>query len=159
MRNGRFYVVWAVILILGIVGISVFAANTNSKSAEKSEQAALQVNHQFVEKFFNYNSTGERYDGIKPFMTEQGYRSLFPSGIEMPKDSAVKSLTTNLKAFVKKDPKSDDGHIEILNDFTVSTEFGGIQSSKNVIMRTLLVKDVDTWKINDIEMIIQNMDQ
>lgn len=158
MRNGRFYVIWAVILILGVVGISVFASNTSSKTAEKSELAALQVNHKFVEKFFNYSSTGERYEGIKPYMTEQGYRALFPSGIEMPKDSAIKSLTTNLKAFIKKDPKTDDGLIEILNDFIVSTEYGGIQSSKNVIMRTQLVKEGNTWKINDIEMIIQNME-
>ncbi|MGV2885992.1 hypothetical protein [Paenibacillus taichungensis] len=159
MRNGRFYFVWAVILILGIVGFIILGVSLNSKSEDKGEEVALQINRQFVDKFFTYSSTGQRYEGIKPLMTEQGYRALFPSGIEMPQDSAVKSLSTNLKEYVLRDPAVQDGQTEILNEFLVSTEFSGIKDSKNVIMRTKLVKDGSTWKINDVEMIIQNTKQ
>lgn len=156
MKNRRFYFTWALILIFGILSIIAFGLIYSSNSKENYEQVALQVNHQFVEKFFTYSLTNQRYEGIKPLMTEQGYRALFPSGIEMPKDSAVKSFVTNLKIYVQKAPSLKEGEMELLNDFLVSTEFGGIQSSKGVIMRTKLVKEQSTWKINDIEMVIQN---
>jgi len=158
MRNVRFYVVWAVILILGLCLITAFILNANSKTAEKSEQEALQVNRHFIERFFNYNSTNQRYEGLKTLMTDQGYGALFPSGIDMPKDTAIKSRATDVKAYVQKDPVLES-QMEILNEFLVTTEFGGIGSSQEVIMRTSLLLDGSSWKINDVEMIIQNMNQ
>lgn len=157
MKNGKFYAVWVVILIVGIVGILSFFSNSDLQKKIKIEEAGLELNNQFVEKFFNYTSSRQRYDSVKSLMTEQGYRATYPSGMELPADSSVRSLVTNHQSFVQKEPSLNDNQMEYLNRFVVTTEFNGIQSSKEVIMRTLLIKEGSVgWKVNDIEMIIQN---
>jgi hypothetical protein len=63
---------------------------------------ALKVNREFLEQFFNYETTAERYENIKPFMTEQGYKATHPSGTELPNpnsEESVKSSNGVLKAF------------------------------------------------------------
>jgi hypothetical protein len=157
LSHGRFYAVWGVILVLGIVGIIAFFSNSSLKEEKEKELAGLELNTQFVDKFFNYTSTRQRYDNVKPLMTEQGYRATYPSGFELPADSSVKSLVSNLKSYVQKAPAVKENQMEILNEFVVTTEFNEIRSSKEVIMRTELLYDESAgWKVNDIEMIIQN---
>ncbi|HER2162530.1 TPA: hypothetical protein VJS49_001682, partial [Streptococcus pyogenes] len=34
---------------------------------------ALKVNRQFLESFFTYQTTAERYKKVEPFMTDQGF--------------------------------------------------------------------------------------
>ncbi|MGV2448047.1 UNVERIFIED_CONTAM: hypothetical protein FO527_29065, partial [Bacillus sp. ATCC 13368] len=34
---------------------------------------ALKVNRQFLESFFTYQTTAERYKKVQPFMTDQGF--------------------------------------------------------------------------------------
>lgn len=157
MRHARFYTIWGVILVLGIVLITQFFSNTSLKKEIEKEQEGLELNALFVYKFFNYDSTRQRYDAIKPLMTEQGYQATYPSGFELPADSSVKSRVTKLRSFVQKAPEVGSNQMEILNEFMVTTEFNGIGSSKEVIMRTQLVHDGSSgWKVNDVEMIIQN---
>lgn len=162
MKHGKFYAVWFVILILGIVGIVSYFSNSDSilEKQLEQEQAGLVVNTQFVDKFFNYTSSRQRYENVKPLMTEQGYRSTYPSGMELPADSSVQSRVTGLKVYVQRAPEIPEDQMLILNEFVATTEFNEIRSSKEVIMKTLLVY-IDTigWKVNDIEMIIQNTKQ
>jgi hypothetical protein len=41
---------------------------------------ALKINREFLESFFTYQTTAERYKKIEPFMTDQGYKATHPSG-------------------------------------------------------------------------------
>lgn len=43
---------------------------------------ALKINRDFLERFFTYQTTKERYEKIKPFMTDQGYKATHPSGMK-----------------------------------------------------------------------------
>ncbi|MFS0813498.1 hypothetical protein [Peribacillus phoenicis] len=45
---------------------------------------ALKVNHKFLESFFTYQTTAERYKKFEPFMTDQGFKATHPSGMELP---------------------------------------------------------------------------
>ncbi|KMY49793.1 hypothetical protein [Peribacillus loiseleuriae] len=40
----------------------------------------LEINREFLESFFTYQTTAERYKKIEPFMTNQGYKATYPSG-------------------------------------------------------------------------------
>ncbi|MCM3130199.1 MULTISPECIES: hypothetical protein [unclassified Paenibacillus] len=160
MSNRKFYALLGVVLILGIVGSLVFSSNSGLKKEIEMEQAGIELNTQFVDKFFNYASTKQRYDNVKSLMTERGYRSTYPSGMELPADSSVKSQVSNLKIYVQKAPSVKENQMEILNQFVATTEFNEIQSSKEVIMKTFLVYEESVgWMINDIEMIIQNAEE
>ncbi|MDM5215138.1 hypothetical protein QUF94_27910 [Peribacillus sp. NJ4] len=53
---------------------------------------ALKLNRQFLESFFTYQTTAERYKKIEPFMTDQGFKASHPSGTELPdSEESVKS--------------------------------------------------------------------
>ncbi|MFF2856079.1 MULTISPECIES: hypothetical protein [unclassified Peribacillus] len=45
---------------------------------------ALMVNREFLESFFTYQTTAERYNKIEKSMTDQGYKAPHPSGTELP---------------------------------------------------------------------------
>ncbi|SIR62767.1 hypothetical protein SAMN05878482_104542 [Peribacillus simplex] len=49
---------------------------------------ALKMNREFLESFFTYQTTAERYKKVEPFMTDQGFKATHPSGTELP-DSEV----------------------------------------------------------------------
>jgi hypothetical protein len=161
LSHKKFYTIWGTILVLGVVLIiSYFSTvgSANQLQAQSIKEAeGLEVNNQFVIKFFNYESTRQRYEAVESLMTEKGYLATYPSGFELPADSSVKSSIRNLKSFVQKSPVTEEDKMEILNEFVVITEFNDIKSSKEVIMRTQLVFSKDSgWKVDDIEMIVQN---
>ncbi|RRJ54684.1 hypothetical protein EHV15_34365 [Paenibacillus oralis] len=159
MKHFKFYLSCVLILILGVVSIGFYSYNSDIQKSKRDEQAALLVNNDFVNKFFTYNTTAERYRNVEPLMTEQGFRATHPSGEGIPMDSEIKSVATDIKTYVQKDPALKEDNVVMLNEFTVSTEYNQVQSSQMVIMRTILKKDASShWKIDDIEMIIQNME-
>lgn len=113
---------------------------------------AYQANSDFLSKFFTYNSTKERYEGIQPLMTEAGYRSTFPSGDKLPEsDQTVKSTLADIKAYEYAKTKIET---EYFNEFDVTTEFNGNVNKQTVIVRTYLVYlPGDGWKISEIEFV------
>ncbi|NPC90884.1 hypothetical protein HOO54_01015 [Bacillus sp. WMMC1349] len=49
------------------------------------QSKAAELNHEFINRFFTYKNTKQRYEDIKPLMTEKGYQSTYPSGSSIPK--------------------------------------------------------------------------
>lgn len=115
---------------------------------------ALEVNREFLEKFFTYQTTVERYKKIKPLMTDQGYKATHPSGTEIPHSKqSVKSSMVGLKPFEYQSSKTE---AEFFNEFNLSTEFNDLSNTETVIVKTSLIYVKEQgWKIDDVEFIGQ----
>ncbi|MDQ6600983.1 hypothetical protein [Bacillus salipaludis] len=115
---------------------------------------ALEVNQKFLEKFFTYQITTERYEEIKPLMTDQGFKATHPSGTELPKSKqSVRSSMVGLKPFEYQSSKTE---AEFLNEFKLTTEFNDVSNTETVIVKTSLIYVKEQgWKINDVEFVGQ----
>jgi uncharacterized protein len=115
---------------------------------------ALKVNREFLERFFTYQTTAERYENIKPLMTDQGYNATHPSGSELPNsEQSVKSSMVGLKPFEYQSSKTE---AEFLNEFKLTTEFNDVANTETVIIKTSLIYVKDQgWKVDDFEFIGQ----
>jgi uncharacterized protein len=115
---------------------------------------ALEVNREFLKNFFTYKTTAERYQNIKSFMTDQGYKSTHPSGTEPPNsEQSVESSMVGLKPFEYQSSKTE---AEFFNEFKLSTEFNNITNTETVIVKTSLIYVKDQgWKMDDVEFIGQ----
>lgn len=115
---------------------------------------ALEVNRKFLNSFFTYQTTAERYEKIKPLMTNQGYKATHPSGTELPNsEQSVESSMTGLKPFEYQSSKTE---AEFFNEFKLSTEFNDVTNTETVIVKTSLIYVIEQgWKINDVEFIGQ----
>jgi hypothetical protein len=162
------YVLLLIGLILAIVvGMYVFSLrsqlqevranqdNYEEKIASLSsikDTDPLKVNRKFLNNFFTYQTTAERYKNIKSLMTDQGYKATHPSGTGLPNSKqSVKSSMTGLKAFEYQSSKTE---AEFFNEFKLSTEFNDITNTETVIVKTSLVYVKEKgWKIDDIEFV------
>ncbi|HEO2443884.1 hypothetical protein N0B30_23815 [Bacillus subtilis] len=115
---------------------------------------ALAVNRKFLEKFFNYQTTAERYDKIKPLMTDKGFKATHPSGTKLPNsDESVKSSMVGLKPFEYQSSKTE---AEFFNEFKLSTEYNEVSNTETVIVKTSLIHvQKQGWKVDDVEFIGQ----
>jgi uncharacterized protein len=115
---------------------------------------ALRVNREFLNKFFNYQTTDERYQHIKPFMTDRGYEATHPSGTELPNsEQSVKSSMVGLKPFEYQSSKTE---AEFFNEFKLNTEFNDVSNTETVIVKTSLIYVHEQgWKIDDVEFVGQ----
>ncbi|PEL13863.1 hypothetical protein [Bacillus sp. AFS017336] len=115
---------------------------------------ALEVNRAFLKNFFTYKTTAERYQNIKPFMTDQGYKATHPSGLKIPNgDQSVKSSIVGLKPFEYQSSKTE---AEFFNEFKLNTEFNDVSNTETVIVKTSLIYVKDQgWKIDDVEFVGQ----
>lgn len=115
---------------------------------------ALAVNRKFLEKFFNYQTTAERYDKIKPLMTDKGFKATNPSGTKLPNsDESVKSSMVGLKPFEYQSSKTE---AEFFNEFNLSTEYNEVSNTETVIVKTSLIYVQNQgWKVDDVEFIGQ----
>lgn len=114
---------------------------------------ALNVNRKFLEKFFTYQTTAERYKKIEPLMTDQGFKATYPSGMELPKDQSVKSSMVGLKPYEYQSSKTE---AEFFNEFKLTTKFNNVENTETVIVKTSLVYVKEQgWKIDDIEFVGQ----
>lgn len=115
---------------------------------------ARKINDEFIGKFFTYDSAKARYKGIQSLMTEQGYKSTFPSGMELPEyDGSVKSVMKDLKAYEYQLSKNE---AEFFNEFNMTIKVGQTENTQTVICRTFLIyTEASGWKINDVEFIGQ----
>ncbi|WP_347553006.1 hypothetical protein ABFG93_22435 (plasmid) [Pseudalkalibacillus hwajinpoensis] len=119
-----------------------------------SNTNAQDVNRAFLEIFFTYKKTAERYKDIQPFMTDQGHQAIHPSGTELPKsEPSVQSTMVGLKSFEYQSSKTE---AEFFNEFNLSTEFNDVTNTETVIVKTSLVYVKEQgWKIDDVEFIGQ----
>lgn len=110
---------------------------------------ALKVNQAFLHTFFTYETTAQRYEHIKPMMTDRGYLTTHPSGQELPKsDSSVRSSMKGLKPFAYQGTKTE---AEFINEFKLKTEFNHVANTETVLVKTNLVYVKDQgWKVDDI---------
>lgn len=115
---------------------------------------ARQINDEFISKFFTYTSTKSRYEGIQEIMTDQGYKSTFPSGMELPEnDLSIHSEMEGLKSYEHMISKTQ---AEFFNEFNVTIEVRNNVNKQTVIVRTFLIYSKENgWKINDVEYIGQ----
>lgn len=111
---------------------------------------ALKINREFLERFFTYQTTAERYEKIKPFMTDQGYKATHPSGTELQdSEQSVKSSMVGLKPFEYQSSKTE---AEFFNEFKLTTEFNNVANTETIIVKTSLIYVKDKgWKIDDVE--------
>jgi len=115
---------------------------------------ALKVNREFLESFFTYQTTAERYKKIEPFMTDQGFNATHPSGTELPdSEESVKSSMVGLKQFEYQTSKTE---AEFFNEFKLTTEFNNVAATDTVIVKTSLIYVKEQgWKVDDVEFIGQ----
>ncbi|WP_191561643.1 hypothetical protein [Metabacillus idriensis] len=113
---------------------------------------ALHTNRDFLEAFFTYETTAERYKKIEPFMTDQGFQATHPSGTELPESGeSVKSSLVGLKPFEYQSSKTE---AEFFNEFKLTTEFNNVANTETVIVKTsLLYVKEKGWKVHDVEFI------
>ncbi|QKE76019.1 hypothetical protein HPK19_24710 (plasmid) [Arthrobacter citreus] len=112
------------------------------------------VNQAFLKNFFTYQTTTERYQNIKPIITDQGYKATHPSVLEIPNgDQSVKSSLVGLKPFEYQSSKTE---AEFFYEFKLSTEFNNVSNTETVIVKTSLIYVKDQgWKIDDVEFVGQ----
>lgn len=115
---------------------------------------ALLVNREFLKSFFTYQTTAERYENIKSFMTDQGYQATHPSGTNLPNsEQSIQSSMVGLKPFEYQSSKTET---EFFNEFKLTTEFNGVANTETVIVKTSLIHVKDQgWKVDDVEFIGQ----
>jgi hypothetical protein len=113
---------------------------------------ALKVNREFLKRFFTYQTTAERYENIKPIITDQGYMATHPSGTELPNsEQSVVSSMIGLKPFEYQSSKTE---AEFFNEFKLTTEFNGVANTETVIVKTSLIYVKEQgWKVDDVEFI------
>jgi type II secretory pathway pseudopilin PulG len=121
-------------------------------SVQKTD--ALKVNRMFLNNFFTYQTTAERYKNIKSLMTDQGYKATHPSGTELPNSKqSVNSAMIGLKSFEYQSSRTE---AEFFNEFKLSTEFNDVTNTETVIVKTSLIYvKRKGWKIDDIELVGQ----
>ncbi|TKH06138.1 hypothetical protein FC682_06215 [Peribacillus simplex] len=115
---------------------------------------SLIINRKFLESFFTYQTTAERYKKIEKFMTDQGYKATHPSGTDLPdSEESVQSSMVGLKPFEYQSSKTE---AEFFNEFKLTTEFNNVAATDTVIVKTSLIFVKEQgWKVDDVEFIGQ----
>lgn len=121
-------------------------------SIESSD--ALEVNQEFLNQFFTYKATGDRYTNIEAYMTDQGFQATHPSGTEPPKtEESVTSIMRGLRAYEYQSSKTE---VAFLNEFSLSTNFNDVTNTETVIVKTKLIYVKEQgWKVDDVEFVGQ----
>ncbi|MCY7565745.1 hypothetical protein ABEX69_09290 [Bacillus safensis] len=113
---------------------------------------AAELNNEFINKFFTYRNTKQRYKDIEPLMTEKGYQSTYPSGSSIPKKgSDVSSSISGLQSY---EYQSDKKEVSFMNEFTARTSYNGTASEQKIVIKTQLIAlDNGEWKVDNVEFI------
>ncbi|WP_027416078.1 hypothetical protein [Aneurinibacillus terranovensis] len=111
---------------------------------------AKKVNDLFIERFFNYQNTADRYKNIKEIMTRQGLQAAHPSGGEIPEKGA--DVTASVRNVQTYEYTHDRTHVEYINTFIQTLSYNGENSNATMMIKTkLLYMDGLGWKIDDLE--------
>ncbi|WP_145949560.1 hypothetical protein [Paenibacillus sp. Y412MC10] len=147
------YLVLAGLTILNFVQMG-HAHNLKEQIKEqRSTEEVTRINQKFIDTFFTYDSTKQRYENIKPLMTEQGYNATLPAGTEIPDDTSdlpsVSSRLTDLRPFIYS---ADKNKVEYLNEFNVITSYNKVDSTTGVIVHTVLTySEKNGWLVDDVD--------
>ncbi|MGN7397328.1 hypothetical protein [Peribacillus frigoritolerans] len=117
------------------------------------DTGALQINREFIESFFTYQTTAERYKKIE-LMSDQGFKSTHPSGMELPdSEESINSSMVGLKPFEYQSSKTE---AEFFNYFKLTNEFNNVADTDTVIVKTSLIYVKEQgWKVDDVEFVGQ----
>ncbi|ANC77398.1 hypothetical protein ABE65_011530 [Fictibacillus phosphorivorans] len=156
------FIIMMVLVILYVFSLRSQLSEVRANQENYKQQAeavsniepsqAEEVNKKFLKSFFTYDNPSERYQNIKPLMTEAGYRATHPSGNGIPQSKEdVSSSISNIKHFKHEVSKTE---IEFLNEFKVTTDYNGVGSTEKMVIKTELVYVEGVgWKIEDISIV------
>ncbi|WP_240416525.1 hypothetical protein [Paenibacillus periandrae] len=150
--------VYLLIAALFLLNVIQLFHGMNLKAQIKDQISATgadDTNKAFIEKFFTYETTKQRYDNIKPFMTTRGYNSALPAGIEIPDNSSgVPSVSSQMNRLQPFRYVSGNEKIEFMNGFDVVTSFNKVQTTQTVIVHTVLLYSKDKgWQVDEVEFV------
>jgi hypothetical protein len=163
-RRTSFFLIFAGFVFLVLIILYVFSLRSqlsevrvNQENYKQQIEAvshiepsqAEQVNKKFLKSFFTYNNPSERYENIKPLMTESGFKATHPSGNKIPQSKEnVSSSITNIKLFKHEVSKNE---IEFLNEFKVTTDYNDVGTTEKIVVKTeLIYVGEEGWKIQNI---------
>jgi hypothetical protein len=146
-----YYVLWAVVFLFIIVLVGYVFSLRSQLNDQTNTEAALKADQQFIQSFFSYQSTNQRYEQIKPLVTEKGYRAAHPSSMGLlQSDNSVKSSIEELSLYGKTISQKQ---VEYLNQFKVTTSFNNIGNTQAIIVRTVLTLTESGWMVDDFEFV------
>lgn len=127
-------------------------ANQIDRLKKLDQSKAAELNHEFVNRFFTYKNTKQRYEDIEPLMTEKGYQSTYPSGSSIPKKgSDVSSSVSGLRSY---EYVTDKQSVSFMNEFTVRTSYNGTANEQKIVIKTdLIALENGDWKVDNVEFI------
>ncbi|OBZ15934.1 hypothetical protein A8L34_28215 [Bacillus sp. FJAT-27264] len=151
--------------IISLVFISIFyymkweTANQQLKELKKENAAAISsietkarvINREFNQKFFTFENSKERYDNVKSLMTEQGYKSTFPSGNEVPTQTIT--MKSKIDQYVVYENHVSAKTVEYINTFNWMLQVQDRSSDQKVLTKTTLIYKGNEWKVDDFEII------
>ena len=147
--------------VLYFIQLNRAIANEQEKNKQLENQiVSLQNNglnqakdttENFIRAFFSYDNTLDRYQNIKAYTTQQGYKSTFPSGTEPPTTGAdIESRISNLEIFSQRYSSNE---ITTVSTFKTTTTFNDVPSNSEMVIKTDLVKTGSQWKVDNVEIL------
>lgn len=125
--------------------------NINEVQEVQSSDAKT-VNQDFINKFFTYKNTKDRYQNVKGLMTEWGFHSTFPSGNKVPKTGA--NVTSSIDKLTSYMHQSSKTQMDFMNVFSQTTVSHRIRYARDVYVKTTLTYDSKKgWKVNYVQLI------
>ncbi|KJD43317.1 hypothetical protein [Paenibacillus terrae] len=151
----KIYFLLAVLFILNITQL-VYSQNLKAQLKEQIvQEGAEKANKEFIENFFTYPNTKQRYDQIKPLMTAIGFSSALPSEIDLPQyNENTPSVSSKMSKLQPFQYAIDKDKAEFINQFNVSTSFNNVETSQTIIVHTvLLYSEEKGWQVDDVQFI------
>ncbi|NGY87967.1 hypothetical protein F6Y05_33570 (plasmid) [Bacillus megaterium] len=147
--------------VLYFIQLNRAIANEQEKNKQLENQiVSLQNNglnqakdttESFIRAFFSYDNTLDRYQNIKAYTTQQGYKSTFPSGTEPPTTGAdIESRISDLEIFSNRYSSNE---ITTVSTFKTTTTFNDVPSNSEMVIKTDLVKTGSQWKVDNVEIL------
>lgn len=151
----KIYFLMAVLFLLNVTQL-VYSQHLKAQLKEQIvQEGAENANKEFIEKFFTYPNTKQRYDQIKPLMTTEGFSAALPSEIDLPQyDENTPSVSSKMRKLQPFQNVVDRDRAEFINQFKVSTSFNNVETSQTIIVHTvLLYSEEKGWQVDDVQFI------
>jgi hypothetical protein len=159
---GTFMIIFLVIFYVVSLRIQLQELRANQHNYEEQfkslssiqENDAFLLNRDFLKKYFTYQNLQDRYDSIRPIMTDRSYTAIHEyAGDDLKSGETISSSITDVKSFRYQDTKSA---VEFLNEFRLTTEFNNIGNTETVYVKTQLVYVKEQgWKVDGVEFLGQ----
>jgi hypothetical protein len=157
MERKQLWVSIAIILIilslcLTIMEFRLQALHYKQELLKLENSSSKDTNENFIKAFFQYNSTKQRYEQIKPLMTNEGYHSTFPSGMEIPETD--QSVVSKIEFLVSYEHPISKTSSEYISEFKQTTRFRDIENTQTILLKTKLEFE-NSWKVQKVEFLAQ----